>query len=441
MFYILKKNNFKFEEYLFFLLPFAIISGPLIAEFVINIISIKFLIHCYKKKDYSYFQHEIIKILIAFYLITILSAMVSFADNSYEANSLYKNIFYFRFILFGIAIFWLIKNNKKVIEYFFYTLLISFLILFIGEIYEYFFKLTCTTYDKNGHYVIIPNFLICNEKFLIGNLLRPDRLSSFFGDELILGSYFSRLLPLLLYLVMIIPKFNKNFIFHTIILFLTTLSVFLSGERVSFFYTILICFIYFIFCSIKLKNKLLFILLFFLSFFILLSTNSVIKERMFIQTLNQIKSSDEQKFYYFSKQHHAHAEAAIKMYFEKPIFGVGPKNFRKVCPNKIYSSKFACTSHPHNTFLQVLGETGLLGSLIPLFLLISIIIYYCKNLFKLFSKKKYEIHLPKIILIGCFFITLFPFLPSGNFFTNHLNIIFYLPLGFFMYEFDRFLKK
>ena len=46
---------------------------------------------------------------------------------------------------------------------------------------------------------------------------------------------------------------------------------------------------------------------------------------MFIQTLNQIKSSDEQKFYYFSKQHHAHAEAAIEMYFEKPIFGVGPK--------------------------------------------------------------------------------------------------------------------
>ena len=146
-------------------------------------------------------------------------------------------------------------------------------------------------------------------------------------------------------------------------------------------------------------------------------------------------------FYYFSKQHHAHAEAAIEMYFEKPIFGVGPKNFRKVCPNKIYSSKFACTSHPHNTFLQLLAETGLLGSLIPLFLLISIIIYYCKNLFKLFSKKKDEIHLPKIILIGCFFITLFPFLPSGNFFTNHLNIIFYLPLGFFMYEFDRFFEK
>ena len=48
--------------------------------------------------------------------------MVSFADNSYEANSLYKNIFYFRFILFGIAIFWLIKNNKKVIEYFLYVI-------------------------------------------------------------------------------------------------------------------------------------------------------------------------------------------------------------------------------------------------------------------------------------------------------------------------------
>ena len=92
----------------------------------------------------------------------------------------YIKIFFISDLYFSELLFLLIKNNKKVIEYFFYTLLISFLILFIGEIYEYFFKLTCTTYDKNGHYVIIPNFLICNEKFLIGNLLRPDRLSSFF---------------------------------------------------------------------------------------------------------------------------------------------------------------------------------------------------------------------------------------------------------------------
>ena len=60
MFYILKKNNFKFEEYLFFV-TFAIISGPLIAEFVINIISIKFLILAIKKKIIHIFNMKLLK--------------------------------------------------------------------------------------------------------------------------------------------------------------------------------------------------------------------------------------------------------------------------------------------------------------------------------------------------------------------------------------------
>ena len=35
---------------------------------------------------------------------------------------------------------------------------------------------------------------------LVGNLLRADRLSSFFGDEMVLGSYLARLFPLFIFL-------------------------------------------------------------------------------------------------------------------------------------------------------------------------------------------------------------------------------------------------
>ena len=37
-------------------------------------------------------------------------------------------------------------------------------------------------------------------------------------------------------------------------------------------------------------------------------------------------------------------------------------------------------------------------------------------------------------LIICFFLTFFPFLPTLNFFNNWINIIYYLPLGFYLYE-------
>jgi hypothetical protein len=31
-----------------------------------------------------------------------------------------------------------------------------------------------------------------------------------------------------------------------------------------------------------------------------------------------------------------------------------------------------------------------------------------------------------------FLISLFPFIPSGNFFNGWLNIVYYLPLGFYL---------
>jgi hypothetical protein len=37
-------------------------------------------------------------------------------------------------------------------------------------------------------------------------------------------------------------------------------------------------------------------------------------------------------------------------------------------------------------------------------------------------------------LLSCFIITLWPFTPTGNFFGNWLNIIYYLPAGFFLYS-------
>ena len=34
-------------------------------------------------------------------------------------------------------------------------------------------------------------------------------------------------------------------------------------------------------------------------------------------------------------------------------------------------------------------------------------------------------------------ITLWPFIPTGNFFSNWLNVVYYLPVGFLLFSFDK----
>ena len=71
-------------------------------------------------------------------------------------------------------------------------------------------------------------------------IIEENRISSFFRDELILGSYLSRLLPLLFGLYILLKlKLNNKFQFIIIIIFvLTEVLVFMSGERTSFFLSI-----------------------------------------------------------------------------------------------------------------------------------------------------------------------------------------------------------
>ena len=67
-------------------------------------------------------------------------------------------------------------------------------------------------------------------------------------------------------------------------------------------------------------------------------------------------------FYLFSRAHEVHYATAIKMFVDNKILGVGPNMFRKKCrEDKFFIESSSCTTHPHNTILQLLAETGLLG--------------------------------------------------------------------------------
>lgn len=59
---------------------------------------------------------------------------------------------------------------------------------------------------------------------------------------------------------------------------------------------------------------------------------------------------------------------------ESPLLGIGPGNLRILCPEIIAGSvAYDCHPHPHNYYLQMLGETGIVGLLTGALFLGSII--------------------------------------------------------------------
>jgi hypothetical protein len=272
-----------------------------------------------------------------------------------------------------------------------------------------------------------------------------NRLTLPLSDWQVVGSFIVRLLPLSF--VLVLWKIdNKNIskketlfikIFFTLVFFI----VWSSGERSSFI--LLIIQLILLFLLIK-KLRIFFkkflaigVLLVLLSIYI----DPISRGRMIGQTIANI--TENNKIHFITSVHEAHLFGAWKIFLNNKYFGAGLKGFRYECFNKdeyFKNPKIICTTHPHNTLMQFLSETGIIGFIFYIisFFIVSLVLFK-KFIYNLLNKSKFFIDDYQICALVAIFITLWPLASSGSFFNNWLSIIYFIPVAFCMNKLN--LKK
>ena len=404
----LKKLNINFL--LALIIP-SLISGPFLPDVIISLSSLIFLIYLFKKKIFNYFNKKVVIIFFVFCLYCILVS-IFFAKN--RILSFESSLFYFRIGTFACLIWYLIEQDKKILSYFYYILLICYSFLAFDGYFQFFFGFN-----------------------IIGLPVLSGRISSFFGDELIMGSYLSRSFPLLFALFLLKKKNSKFEVYYISFLFIIIdVLIYIAGERSSFFFLNLSTL--FIIFFIKKYQKLR--LFTFICSLVLIAglTFSYDKffNRMIFDTAKGMGFLEKsQKFYFFTASHDSLFNTAYNMFLNKPIFGHGPKMFRVICKDEKYAVGISpCDNHPHNFYLQLLAETGIIGFSF-LFSAFAYVLYCAYRQFKsIVLRQKRYLTDHQVCLLAGILITVWPLTTNGNFFNNWLMIVYSLPVGFYLHS-------
>ena len=418
-------NNRKKEENLLLSLilsvfPLAFILGNTIINLTI-ILFIVISLYFYKSLIFKINYSTLDKLIFSFFALILFSGIFNdiktyIVQNDFSVwrGPIYttvKSIFFIRFFLLYLVIKFLIDKKKISLKFFFISA--SFFSLFVCL--DIFIQ---STFGKD----------------LFGYVASGRKLSGPFGDELIAGGYIQRFSLFAFFVLFFFhkkPKSKNLIMINIILLLIFLLGIILAGNRMPALLFILAIFLIFLTQKKLIKFLLPISVIFIIVFAIIYNTNKTVSINFanFKLQLKQMttfivsKDSELNEAPSYIKQFSTFHETWLM----NKYFGGGIKNFRYHCherPNikpdfnldTRFEKRQVCNMHPHNYYLEILTETGIVGLFILLAIFVKILFlnFSYKKFFNLNYFQSYQL-LPFFVL---FIAEIFPLKTTGSFFTT-----------------------
>lgn len=427
MYLFLQNNLFKkrFFSFLLATLPFSFIAGNMIININTILILLSALIIFNKKLIHQQF-FRLDKLLFFYFFIIVVSGLIGdfyFYSNKLYWNGLFsttiKSLFFLKFLLLYLILRYLVEREILIFKYFFITCAAASIFVCFDIFYQFI----------NGEDIFGFKYSGTGRK-----------LGGPFGDELIAGSFIQRFSLFSFFLIPLFynQRLKKYLYIITPLLFIIFLvGIILSGNRmplILFMLSIVLIMIFheqvrrFFFSAV-----IIFILVFTFAFF----TNKEVKDNFigfYSQSSKIIYSLINKDFVINDKskspQYYKEFHSFYDTWLMNKYLGGGIKNFRYFChvrPNINKNLTTPCNMHPHNYYLEILTETGLIGFLI--ITSVFFIIFFKTFFNKYITKKSLQNNSLIIPFTFLFLVEIFPIKSTGSFFTTGNATYFFLILS------------
>lgn len=383
-----------------------------------------------KKHDFQIFKERKILIISIFFIYLLI---ISFYYDS-SNQQIEKSLLYFRYLLFFLIAAVLMKNKVLNLNFLFFSSLICSFLVSLDILYQF-----INGYDLFGF-----------KKTLYHS-------SGPFNTEAMAGGYLMNFFPLGIASILFFSDILKKYFSITFIIFFSIISfgIIFSGNRMPCVLLVGLVFLLIVFIK-KIRPQLIIsLVLCSMVFTFVFKTDynfrvnwtsffenskfigkTLIKEEFsnkksseieYIIANKVVNKENKHKNYPMGSGHIQTYLTSLDIIKGNVIFGQGIRSFRILC-NKFINYETGerqinriCNTHPHNYYLEIVSDTGLVGLLI-----LSLFMYLIfKEKINLIVKNP-NINYLNIILLIVLLITIFPLKSTGSFFSTQSSTYLFL---------------